>query len=516
MEPNPNEAMQPAFAGGSKKFPDGSEEFSAGSKGRSRRSQSSRPSRLSAESLHGYFDFATECLLYAILILTPWVFGTTEVWSIKTMNVVGFLVGGLLIGKMALRKFGGVEPERWVAGGPGQWVTRLLFALTVLVLGYCAVFIVNARGEFIMNVREFVYFDDYKKEFPHSYDRSGSVAAFQMYLACACFFWGLRDWLITRTEADGPYKSGSGLPARLRRLLWVVCVNACVLGLQGMLQRLSHTESLLWMVRPIHNNTAPSQFGPFAYRSNGAQYLNLIWPTVVGFWWSLHRASGRKLGESSEVMLIPIAGFILAATVIANSRGGIAIAIAQGMALVAFFAYAFRSSNWWKPALASIIFVGIIASVAAWQWPAIQARLNENSFNTMSGRTEIYANTERMVDDFPLWGSGPGTFSSVYLLYRENPYQRWYAMTHNDFLQTRATFGVVGLFAVLSMFVLTLGHSFLNRGVAVSPLFVGGIWVALLGCMGHARFDFPLQIYSILLVFLTLCAILTVTHREAD
>ena len=41
------------------------------------------------------------------------------------------------------------------------------------------------------------------------------------------------------------------------------------------------------------------------------------------------------------------------------------------------------------------------------------------------------------------------------------------------------------------------------------------LWLALTGCLLHARFDFPLQIYSILFLFLLECAILSVVtcHR---
>jgi NADH:ubiquinone oxidoreductase subunit 6 (subunit J) len=45
---------------------------------------------------------------------------------------------------------------------------------------------------------------------------------------------------------------------------------------------------------------------------------------------------------------------------------------------------------------------------------------------------------------------------------------------------------------------------------------VGLIWVALGGCLLHARYDFPFQIHSILFLFLVLCAILfTLSHQKA-
>ena len=42
------------------------------------------------------------------------------------------------------------------------------------------------------------------------------------------------------------------------------------------------------------------------------------------------------------------------------------------------------------------------------------------------------------------------------------------------------------------------------------------LWLSLAGCLLHARFDFPLQIYSVLMLFLVVCAILfTLSRRRA-
>jgi NADH:ubiquinone oxidoreductase subunit 6 (subunit J) len=44
--------------------------------------------------------------------------------------------------------------------------------------------------------------------------------------------------------------------------------------------------------------------------------------------------------------------------------------------------------------------------------------------------------------------------------------------------------------------------------------FVALTWLTLAGCMMHARFDFPFQVHSILLLFLVLCAILFTRSRR--
>ncbi len=41
------------------------------------------------------------------------------------------------------------------------------------------------------------------------------------------------------------------------------------------------------------------------------------------------------------------------------------------------------------------------------------------------------------------------------------------------------------------------------------------LWLALNGCLIYAAADFPFQIYSILFLFLLLCALLSGLFREA-
>ena len=182
--------------------------------------------------------------------------------------------------------------------------------------------------------------------------------------------------------------------------------NGALLAIQGTMQRLSGSNELLWLVRPTYNAFSWQQFGPFNYRSNAAQYLNLIWPVCLAFWWALNQQQKKKIGEGSEFLLLPFTGLMLAAPMIANSRGGVAIALAEMLGVVGVFAYSFRKGGWWKTALVATILVVIAGSSAALQWSRLQSRFQENTFNTLNGRTIIYENAARMSDDFPWYGTG--------------------------------------------------------------------------------------------------------------
>jgi O-antigen ligase len=487
-------------------------------------------------------DLVSEYLIYVILVFTPWAFGTTEDWAIQTVNILNYILGALLVTKWIYRLAAGFHPGRWDAppalrGVRPSMILIPLALLTFVMLGYTAVAALNARAEFIPDEQRFDYFQ-YKSWLPTTYDRSATWEAFQRYLAIACFFWAMRDWLVTKTrresrpdtdlegeaaigpelaETKGGYYSydPTRFPVRLKRLLWVICGNGALLAIEGTLQRLSRSNDLLFMVRPMYNQNYSQQFGPYNYRSNAAQYLNMIWPIAVAFWWALNQQGRKKLGEGAEFVLMVFAALMAAAPVISASRGGLAIEVAQMLGVLVIFGYSFRRTGWWKTALVGGLFLVIIGSAAALNWEGLQYRLQENSLNTLSGRTIIYENSKRIVDDFPVWGTGPGSFGAVYQLYRTDPEQSWYAYAHDDYLQTIVTFGRVGFIGVMFMLVTIFAYWFLARGIPTSELFISFVWLAAAGCLLHARFDFPLQIYSIQLMFITVCAILTVLARRS-
>ncbi|MBL9126404.1 MAG: O-antigen ligase family protein [Verrucomicrobiales bacterium] len=127
----------------------------------------------------------------------------------------------------------------------------------------------------------------------------------------------------------------------------------------------------------------------------------------------------------------------------------------------------------------------------------------------MSGRGEIYANARRMAEDYVWWGSGPGTFASMYQFYLK-PGQVWAAYAHHDWLETRITFGRVGFAGVALALVLLLVRSWSGGGLSVMPLLVAFWWLALGGCLTHAVFDFPFQVYSVAFLFVVLGSVLLV------
>jgi len=155
------------------------------------------------------------------------------------------------------------------------------------------------------------------------------------------FVLGRRDWLLGKStvEERGEFqaKGSDGeaqaelLPARMRRLFWLLAINGGLLGVEGIIQRLEGSGKLLFLVRPQIHKTAATQFGPYAYYANASQYFNLLWPGCLGFWWMLHLSSGFKRHGHHLVLLC--CAIMAACPIISTSRGGTLVTV--GMLILA-------------------------------------------------------------------------------------------------------------------------------------------------------------------------------------
>ena len=199
---------------------------------------------------------------------------------------------------------------------------------------------------------------------------------------------------------------------------------------------------------------------------------------------------------------------LAAAPIISTSRGGALVAFGGILAAAVLLWFANRRSHWMMR-LGIILLLSATLGLGAYLgWEKLGERLTTIFSDDLSGRVEIYENARQMARDFPLFGAGPGTFAWVYHLYRAHAQAEWAVYAHNDWLETRITFGWAGFTPILAMLVIVFLRWFGTGGIHAHWLFVSMIWLGLAGCLLHARFDFPFQICSTLALFLLLCAVL--------
>lgn len=449
-----------------------------------------------------WLDVATEVLLVLMILFTPWAFGTTQPWAIWCMNLGGYALGGLLAGKIILRRRALRSTTLPFSAGE-----KVLLALTLAVLGYILVAALNA---------EFIYLPaEWRQEprahvnwLPHSLDRDATWRVFWNWLALASVFWAAHDWLTGERTADGVVRG-----RRLRRMIYLLAANAALVALEGILQRNSGTAKLLWFMSTRDNPTAAAQFGPYAYRANAAQFFNLVWPAALAVWW-LRNLRAKQITQAHH-WLLPGVMLLMIGSLVSLSRGGVAITILQLTACALLFLVSGTFSRGARIGLA----LGVAATLGAaafFGWDQLASRLDTKDH--LGGRGETYALAARMADDYPWFGTGPGSFGSVFQFYRHSPADYWPGQLHNDWLEYLITFGRLGAALLLAAFVTVLARAFCPGGQRVPWVFAACLWTALAGCLLHARFDFPLQIYSIQFVFVLLCAALfglSITGRKS-
>ncbi|MBI3852424.1 MAG: O-antigen ligase family protein [Verrucomicrobia bacterium] len=482
-------------------------------------------------------DRVSEALIYFMVVSSPWAFGTTQPWSIWAMNACGFALGILLISKFALRRERGgspfMRPVQTHGSNTGceknKAVTIIaagLALLTLLILGYCLTAALNARSTYDPWRMDFRY-RSYIAWLPHSYDSRRTWQLFFNVLALASFFWSVRDWLLGKTAAEertsriqaGDCDLTPLLPERLRRLLWVVSINGALLGAEGICQRLSDTNKLLWFMPTHMNKSAESQFGPYAYRANAAQYFNLVWPVALGLWWVLRREARSQLRASvnrtrrRHHVLLPCVLVMAACPIMSASRGGALVAVVMILAAACILLFAWRRRHPSTRFALVLFFIAILGLGTYLGGDKLAERMRD--FDTgLTSREHIYETAAGIARDYPLFGIGPGAFEPVFQLYRASEEEFWPAELHNDWLEIRITFGWLGSGFIMAALLLVLARWFLPTGIPIRWTFTSLLWLSLAGCLIHARFDFPFQIYSILMMFVLLCAILFTLSRR--
>lgn len=637
-----------------------------------------------------FLDEAVIRLLGAMILFAPWAFGSTPTWAVWTMNAMGWTLGAVVLAR------------KWVAwreGGPADapaesrgrvWLTRILAALTVLFLLYVLVSALNYRADYLEFESRFAYRENYISWLPHSYDVTQTWRAFGSYVALAAVFWGVRDYLRPRHghgshHREGPRgeeSHGPHLSRRLVFLLSLLCLNVGAVALEGIIQRWSGTNKLLWILEPRINNTPEAQFGPYAYRANAAQLFNLGWPVCVGLCWAMVEAGLARTRRVLWACLLGAAMVTAAAPLMTTSRAGAGITVAC-LALMVGGGLAFhrgsRAAYWviglaglallgggvagsqrlreriWAPiyvypteytvlkgpvavkcrltlpaqnpglfmglvgltgkegqlerapqalavfverdgrleaqvyggdgepvnyvrvpgflqrfagqqveltvmvdeglrfavdgqplAATSVIdrsvqrvppvragylwvgrmypgggaYTGLIHAVEVAEAGAGPGELRagyrlelgemgwgERLRRQFSSRSEIITNARAMAGDYPWFGSGAGTFISLYQLYRGSVNQVQHAYLHNDWMEFRITLGRTGFGLVLALLGCSLVLPGVRGGPAVPPLLLVSLYVALAGCLLHAFIDFPFQVHSVALAFVIICGI---------
>ena len=463
------------------------------------------------------------------------------------MNTFGFTLGAILLLKGLLRR-AGQQDHGWSLNYSHPFISNyssVLKFLSVILILFTSIHTLNSRASFDISTLRFTYFANYVSWLPHSYDKNQSLRELLSVISLVFFFWGTADWLKggsirsipqlsgRRPDADVSYTAHQPLPERLIWLATTLTISTGALAFLGLLQKLDQSPKLLWLIEPTFLKKPEQHFGPFAYRGNASSYINLILPlsifTLVNLRNNCIRFSRSfRSGSSGFVGLIPVVLIILAGAFSTNSRAGALIALC--IVFVCALNLANRNGSRLKKLtiilVLSVITVSLLLTIGEQTVDRLRSTLEtiqgtdsikDQRAGRIQGRIEIYKHLPQMIEDYYLWGSGPGTFSSVFHLYRGEgmirmgnyiplPLAAW---AHCDLVEFLITYGAFGMGLLLSGLALIILAIPINRTHSIRA--VGDehwlISLALLGFLLHSLVDFPLQVYSTRHVFILVLAL---------
>lgn len=128
----------------------------------------------------------------------------------------------------------------------------------------------------------------------------------------------------------------------------------------------------------------------------------------------------------------------------------------------------------------------------------VKERLEQTSLAEET-RDEVVTDALPIVQDFPLFGSGGGSFYSIFPSYQQLEIFDFYDHAHNDYLQFAIEFGVAGVFILLIILLFTLYKALRAMYMRKNSIFKGvsfAVAMAVLGMGIHMTVDFPLQAFA--------------------
>lgn len=389
---------------------------------------------------------AARVLLVFALVAAPLAFGAVQTWAWASLAVIAAVL-------MVLWAVGCVERGSVVVHWSGLYVPAALF----LLLG-----IIQLTGHLTL-------------------DAFGTREALVMLATDLVFF-----FLAVQLGADLSHRDW-------KMLGLAVVAYAVSLALFAVVQYFSSHGLLYWA---LHTNG--NVFGPYVNHNDYAGLMEILIPIALCF------AMTRPLrSPQRSLMLFGVCGAV-ASVLLSGSRGGM-ISVAVEMAVLGTILWRLKKIRFTgrRGSLSLIGAAGVAAlfltlmPTSTWQRMASVAGLAYKPDATLEDRLLVSSDSLTALKDYPLLGTGMGTFTAVFPQYQTFPTNLVWHHAHDDYVETLMETGIAGGLLMLAAIVLFFRLAFSKLS---ERLITARGWIQLgaaVGCCGllvHSFADFNLHI----------------------
>lgn len=279
--------------------------------------------------------------------------------------------------------------------------------------------------------------------------------------------------------------------------LYFIAFIGFLISLFGIMQYLSWNGKVYW-TRAISGG-AP--FGPFINHNHFAAFANM---TVLPFLsLALHQYKGfvRSMAWRGKYGLIIFFSLIIIimAIFMSGSRGGVVSLIAG--VIVMLFILRREGEVKVNLFLLSIILAfvtGLFFIIERWQvLDTLSSLLTFHEDISLLYRFKGWKVAIQVFMDFPVAGTGFGTFGEIFLLYRPTSMLTTFNHAHNEYLQFLTEGGLFGLLLIsipLVYFSLTFNPIMTNDGDREIRYVRAGLFAAMVALLVHNTLEFNMRV----------------------
>ena len=316
--------------------------------------------------------------------------------------------------------------------------------------------------------------------------------------------------------------SGRSWRAMVRGLVML----GALLALIAIIQKATGTDKAYGLWLPL----SKSPFGPFGNKNHFAGWMLMVLPTGLGYFLGLveHRVQSSKRDwrnrilwfgspEASEILLVGFAiGLMGLSLVLTLSRSGIT-AFLFAVIIIGWRMIRAQSGRHWILVAACVVSLAVVSVEWTGTYSVI-ARFAALRGSGLAGRLITWRDTLRIIEAFPLTGTGLNTYGQAMMFYQTVDLGNLYMWAHNDYLQLAADGGLllgVPIAVLIGLFVREVVHRFRERAddrLAYS-IRLGAV-TGLIAVALQDVVDFSLQIPGNAAVFVLLCALAVARGRN--
>jgi O-antigen ligase len=270
---------------------------------------------------------------------------------------------------------------------------------------------------------------------------------------------------------------------------------------------------------------AGNAFGTYVNRNDFAGLLEMVLPFVLAATFDSFEkrmlypganegrltSRGRGSVNFQALFCVFLLAILSVALVFSRSRGGILAAFISLVFIVSLGRIKFRQKDW---IVLAVPFLTLVIGYAFWiGLGPVLARFEQlgspNLLQTQM-RSAIWKGTVGLIRQYPLTGTGLGTYGTAFRHYQITNVENYVDHAHNDYLEFAAETGWVGfvlLFVPIFSLLVSMTVSFLNDSHRYRRWIVLGCIGSTLALMIHSLVDFNLQIPANALVFATVLGV---------